>query len=92
MTTNDVERLRGRANKQAILAGETEPDRWRGVLAETIETIDDPCRAPRPSAPRSTSSSSSFLATIIPTRRMTAAAGRRREATLLPIGVADRHA
>jgi hypothetical protein len=41
--TNDVERLRARDDKQAvvdaILAAETEPHRWRRVLAEKVETI-----------------------------------------------------
>jgi hypothetical protein len=37
--TNDVERLRARDNNHAILAGETESDRWRRALAEKVETI-----------------------------------------------------
>ena len=43
MVTNDVERLRARDNKQAvmdaILAAEAESDRWRRILAEKVETI-----------------------------------------------------
>jgi hypothetical protein len=43
MMTNDAERLRARDNKQevmdAILAAETEPDRWRRIFAEKIEII-----------------------------------------------------
>ena len=52
MTTNDVERLRARDNKQAILAAETESDRWRRTLAEKVETITRLRGLARPDAER----------------------------------------
>jgi hypothetical protein len=56
MMTNDVERMRARDNKRAvmdaILAAETESDRSRRALAEKVETIMQLRGMPRDDAER----------------------------------------
>jgi hypothetical protein len=87
MMTNDVE-----------LAAETEPNRWRRVLAEKIETILKIRGLPRPDAERE-----AFQHVLIeflnvthpdtdPTRCAQCGGPETPDAALLPIGCGDRHA
>ena len=98
MTTNDVERLRARDNKQAILAAETESDRWRRVLAEKVETIMQPRGLTRPDAKCEAFQPVpiEYLNETHPNSDPTRCAHRGRaetpDATLKPIGWGERHA
>jgi len=50
MMTNDVERLRARANKQEVMDAETKPHRWRRRKAEKADSITRLRGLPRPEA------------------------------------------